>query len=131
MSIKKYTKKLSKMCLWYCLLMKLTANSVSSTTGHILSNYYSVQDIPADHCKKMKLFHDIQYVVHHSEKSTKFIYLCLFCNLISKKNTLKSSISPNNLAVRLYWSLVLYCIRTGSFFVITLPRLSSSNVTTA
>lgn len=44
-------------------------------------------------------------------------------------NTLKSSINPRSLAIRLYWSFVLYCKRTGSL-VATFPRRISSYATT-
>lgn len=43
--------------------------------------------------------------------------------------TLKSSMIPKDFAAVLYWFLLLYWILTGPF-VLTIPRRSSSNVTT-
>lgn len=117
---------LSKRNIFWLLL-------VNSMRGHNLSNYYLELNRRVDYCNRMKRFPCNRFLELHSAITDK-IQLAISARDKKKMGvkrwfTLKSSIRPNSFAVRLYWSLVLYWIRTEPL-VLTMPRLISSNVTT-
>lgn len=134
--------------------VEMNVSGVSSRIIGTRSSCYSVPGKHAAHYRKMKLYHGSRFAVPHSDyfkwtvssvgdDENKILLLntnqmelqfrlrkyMLKRNHWKLKLTLKSSISPNNFVVRLYWSLLLYWMRTG-VFVFKVTRRTSSNVTT-
>lgn len=106
----------------------MSAYPVSSMMGHRLSKTCLGLKIPADCYRMMTQCHNKLYEeLHSGKKKTKAVKMDLK-TIQAISQTLKSSIIPSDLLASLNWFLLLYCILTGPF-ELTIPRLSSSNVT--